>query len=132
MVFLQQLTFSSFILQKIDEGGPFIMVPLLIIFVVCLLISIRGFWQIKKGVERSEKNIKLLNSLGLFALVYGVFGQLLGLVEVLDQFSGDIETSANQLAMGLKFTILSTLLGCIIFLLSKGVTILLAILQPKV
>lgn len=132
MVFLQQLTFSTFILKKIDEGGPFIMVPLLIILVVCILISIRGFWQARKGVERSEKNIRLLNSLGLFALVYGVFGQLLGLVEVLDQFSGDIETSANQLAMGLKFTILSTLLGSIIFLLSKGVTILLAILQPRV
>lgn len=132
MIFLQQLTFTSFVLKKIDEGGPFIMIPLLIIFVICVLISIRSLWLIRKEAERSEKNIKLLNSLGLFALVYGVFGQLLGLVEVLDQFSGDIETSANQLAMGLKFTILSTLLGCFIFLVAKLVTILLTTLQPKV
>ncbi|MCE7990634.1 MAG: hypothetical protein HEP71_01585 [Roseivirga sp.] len=132
MVFLQQLTFTSFVLKKIEEGGPFIMIPLLIIFVICMLISIRSLWLIRKGAERSEKHIKLLNSLGLFALVYGVFGQLLGLVEVLDQFSGEIETSANQLAMGLKFTILSTLLGCFIFLVSKLVTMLLTALQPKV
>lgn len=132
MIFLQQLTFSSFVLKKIDEGGPFIMVPLLIIFVICMLIAIRSFWLIRKEAEGSEKNIRLLNSLGLFALVYGVFGQLLGLVEVLDQFSGDIETSANQLAMGLKFTILSTLLGCFIFLVAKAVTILLTTLQAKV
>ncbi|GAB5527100.1 MAG: hypothetical protein Roseis2KO_49720 [Roseivirga sp.] len=131
MIFLQQLTFTSFVLKKIDEGGPFIMIPLLIIFVVCILISIRSLWLIRKEAERSEKNIRLLNSLGLFALVYGVLGQLLGLVEVLDQFSGEIETSANQLAMGLKFTILSTLLGCFIFLVAKSVTILLTTLQPK-
>ena len=132
MIFLQQLTFSSFVLKKIDEGGPYIMVPLLIIFVICILISIRSIWQIRKEVGRTEKNIKLLDSLGLFALVYGVFGQLLGLVVVLDQFSDEIETSANQLAMGLKFTILSTLLGCFIFLVSKVITILLVALQPKV
>ncbi len=132
MIFLQQFTFTSFVLKKIDEGGPFIMVPLLIILVICVLISVRSLWLIRKKAERSEKNIRLLNSFGLFALVYGVFGQLLGLVEVLDQFSTDVGTSANQLAMGLKFTILSTLLGCFIFLVVKAVTILLTTLQPKV
>jgi len=129
VIFLQQQTLNSFLSEKINEGGPFIMVPLLLIFVICLLLSVRSLLQIKKGVTHSEKSIKLLNSLGLFALVYGVFGQLLGLVEVLDQFSSDIEASANQLAMGLKFTILSTILGCFIFLISKGITILLVSIQ---
>lgn len=116
-------------MEKITEGGPFIMVPLLLIFVVCLLLSVKSLLQTKKGLVHSEKNIKILNSLGLFALVYGIFGQLLGLVEVLDQFSTDIEASVNQLAMGLKFTILSTILGCFIFLITKGITILLTSMQ---
>ncbi|MFY0593981.1 MotA/TolQ/ExbB proton channel family protein [Roseivirga sp.] len=132
MVFiLQQLTVKSFVLDKVNEGGPFIMIPLLLIFAVCLLLSVRSFIQVKKGKEYSDKSIKLLNSLGLFALVYGIFGQLLGLVEVLDQFSSDIEASVNQLAMGLKFTILSTVLGCFIFLVNKGVSVVLTSLQPN-
>ncbi len=130
VIFLQQLTFGSFLRDKIDEGGPFIMIPLLTILVVCIVLSVIGLLQVKKGKAHSEKRIKLLNSLGLFALVYGVFGQLLGLIDVLDQFSTDIEASVNQLAMGLKFTILSTLLGCFIFLITKVITILLISVQP--
>lgn len=106
------------------------MIPLLTILVVCIVLSVIGLLQVKKGKAHSEKRIKLLNSLGLFALVYGVFGQLLGLIDVLDQFSTDIEASVNQLAMGLKFTILSTLLGCFIFLITKVITILLISVQP--
>lgn len=131
MILLQQTNQSSFLMDKIERGGgPIITGLLLLILGICVLIAIRGFIQIRKTQKQSEKNIRMLNGLGLFALVYGVFGQLLGLVNILDEFSGSVEVSAGQLAMGLKFTIIPTLLGSIIFLIAKAVTLLLTWLQP--
>lgn len=131
MILLQQTNQSSFLMDKIERGGgPIITGLLLLILGICVLIAIRGFIQIRKTQKQSEKNIRMLNGLGLFALVYGVFGQLLGLVNILDEFSGSVEVSVGQLAMGLKFTIIPTLLGSIIFLIAKAVTLLLTWLQP--
>ncbi|UII23634.1 MotA/TolQ/ExbB proton channel family protein [Fulvivirga ligni] len=122
------MSFSEFIIQ----GGTMFMGPLTIFGLVLLAIIARGGLLIsKKAPEKSfVQNNAIINQLSIFILVFGIFGQLLGLfgafeaIQVME--SGTV--SAALLAGGLKVSMLPTLYGTVIFLLGKvGLIILTAI-----
>jgi biopolymer transport protein ExbB/TolQ len=102
------------------DGGPVFMVPLLILLIVIVVLFIKGL------KDNTEKTHKLINSLALFAFVFGVLGFVIGLLGALENISemnGDI--SNQVLAGGFKVGLLAPTFGMVIFLLGKLFTIIL-------
>jgi len=99
------------------EGGVMFMYPLLVLLFVIIAIIVRGF-----GKEKKSKTIKLLNSVGLFALFYGLMGQVLGLIQAFDaiQSFSPKGFAPGIIAAGLKISFLSTLFGILNFLVSRA------------
>jgi biopolymer transport protein ExbB/TolQ len=80
-----------------------------------------------KGLkDNTEKTHKLINSLALFAFVFGVLGFVIGLLGALDAISANSgNISSSILAGGFKVGLLSPTFGMVIFLLGKMFTIIL-------
>ncbi|MCX2745498.1 MotA/TolQ/ExbB proton channel family protein [Mangrovivirga sp. M17] len=125
-----QVSFFSIVFERMQDGGIIIMSILLICLIITLILIGRGIYHFKKKSPKLEKSITLINSIGLFALVLGVFGPLLQMIEILDQMEEIGGLKAHQMAGGFKQTILPTLLGCFIFLVSRAFTIMLNWLKP--
>lgn len=119
----------STFLQRMYEGGPYFMFPSLLILIVIIILIVKGFLNLKKD---DSKTLSLISSIGLFALIWGVLGQLLGLLQAFDyiQMAGEIPTTV--LAGGLKVSMLSTIFGVIIFLISRLGIIALTWLKKEV
>ncbi len=131
--FLMQSSDSSFFstfLQKLYEGGIFFMVPILIMLLLILFLS----WKVVITRERagsSRKKIKRINDLGLLTLVWGILGQLIGLVTAFDTIEILEEISAAILADGLKISALPTIFGSIVFIVSKIITVIFSWTQDE-
>ncbi|PHQ57250.1 MAG: biopolymer transporter ExbD [Lutibacter sp.] len=104
------------LLQRLNEVGPYFMYPALIILIIILILITKAFLNLKND---NSKNINLISSIGLFALIWGFLGQLIGLIQAFDyiQLAGEIPTTI--LAGGLKVSMISTTFGAIIFLISR-------------
>jgi hypothetical protein len=115
---------------RFQEGGFFIMMLILIVGILGVILLVRGIYFARNEDPRTAKMIIIINSLGLFALVLGVFGQLLKLIGVLDYLSFFEDTTARDFADGLKVTMLPTLFGALIFLVTRFSTIILNLIKP--
>jgi hypothetical protein len=126
LVFIQSQNHSFFdhIIHLLHNGGLFFMVPILILFFVVLFLILKNVIVFKKEKKLSRKHIQLINSIGLMTLVWGVLGQLLGLVDALDKIGMLNEASTAILAIGLKMSALPTIFGCFVFVVSRGATII--------
>ena len=95
------------------------MVPLLILLIVIVVLFVKGL------KDNTEKNYKLINSLALFAFVFGVLGFVIGLLGALEAISEADDVSLQILANGLKVGLLSPTFGMVIFLAGKLFTVIL-------
>lgn len=102
-------------MHLLQEGGPIFMYPLLIILFIVLGLIIKGF--IVK--DSSEKVITLLQSVTLFALVFGLLGQILGLIQAFDFIQSIGNISTEVLSAGLKVSFLPAAFGFFIFLVGR-------------
>ena len=105
----------------LNDGGSFFMYPLVVILIIVLLLIVKGFLQ----KETVGKTISLISSITLFAVVWGFFGQMIGLIGAFDsiELAGDI--SPGVLAGGMKIGFLAPLFGLFIFLVGRlGIIIL--------
>jgi len=117
----------SQIIDKIYEGGPFFMFPILFLLILILILIVKGFLE-----ENKSKTISLICSIGLFTIAWGIFGQTIGLIQAFDaiQAAGDI--SMALIAGGLKISLLTTVFGVITFLVSRlGIIILIWVQKEK-
>ncbi|TPN82158.1 MotA/TolQ/ExbB proton channel family protein [Aquimarina algicola] len=133
-MFLIQTETPSFFTQlfnKIYEGGLFFMLPIVIIFALVLSITIKNIFVIVKKGHSSVKFMKLINSIGLLALVWGVLGQLIGLVTAFDRLEMLGEVSIEVLARGLKISALPTIFGFFTFSISRAITIIFLWIQKE-
>lgn len=94
---------------------------LTIIFILAIVMAVYFAGRIIKGQSNDRhfrSRLSNLKSVGLFGLVVGVFGQLIGLYEAFNaiQEMGDI--SPGMIAGGLKVSMITTLYGIVIFLLA--------------
>lgn len=111
---------SQFI-DKLNEGGPFFMYPLLFILILVLILIVKGFLQ--KG--DTKKTISLIGSITLFAIVWGFLGQIIGLITAFDSIEAVGDISPAVLAGGLKIGFLVPLFGSLIFLIGRlGIIVL--------
>ncbi len=116
--------------QRFEEGGFFIMMFIFIVLIIGIFLLVRGIYLAKKRDPKIARTITLLNSIGLFALVLGVFGQLISLIETLDYLSSFEDTTPRDFADGLKMTMLPTLFGAFVFLCTRFSTIVLNWVGP--
>lgn len=119
------------IFERMQEGGLFITSLILICGLLILFLMARSLYIAKNKSPRLSKNIALINSIGLFAFVLGVFGQLLKLISTLDYMDFTEGLQLNEFAGGLKMTFLPTLFGCLIFLIARFSTIVLTWLKAS-
>ena len=91
---------------------------LLSVLVLTVKKAIALFGNNDQPVETLKKGVNEIVQVGLFALVFGIFGQCIGLYGafVAIQEMGDV--SPALLAGGLKVSMITTLYGFFIFLLS--------------
>lgn len=96
------------------------MYPLLLLLFACIGLAAYG---LIKGDR--EHTIKLLSSVSLFALIWGLLGQTLGLIGALDQIES-LDTVAPQIiGAGIKTTLLPAAFGMFVFLVGRlGIIIL--------
>lgn len=125
-----QKSFFEVINARFEEGGFFIMMSILVVGILAIIFLASGIYFTKKRDPRLKKMIILINSLGVFALVLGVFGQLMKLINVLDYLSSFEDTTPRDFADGLKVTMLPTLFGALVFLITRFSTIVLNWVKP--
>ena len=107
--------------DRLNEGGPFFMYPLLLILILIIILIAKGFLQ--KG--SFDKTISLISSIALFAIVWGFLGQIIGLIGAFDAIESMGNVSAEMLAAGLKVAFLPPVFGMFIFLIGRlGIIIL--------
>ncbi len=105
----------SVFLDRLNDGGPFFMYPLLIILILVLILIVKGF--LKK--ESQEKTINLLKSITLFALVWGFLGHIIGMVGAFDAIESMDNVSSSTMASGIKISLLVPTFGSFVFLVGR-------------
>lgn len=109
----------------LSDGGYQFMIPLLILLIISIILIV-------KGIKRNtEKNLNLIKSISLFALVFGFLGFTIGLISALDKISQASDIAPQVLAGGFKLGILPPTFGMFIFLVGRGGIILLIGLRKE-
>jgi len=112
--------------DRLNEGGPFFMYPILIILIIIIILTVKGILQREKD---NSKTIALLSSIGFFVVAWGVLGQTIGLIGAFDSIQAVGDISMEVLAGGLKVSLLTTLFGVVTFLFSRAGIIILTLLK---
>jgi len=104
------------------KGGPLFMGILTILFFIILAIAIYHLVIILKrdfkDINEPRKKLKYVKSLGLFAFVTGILGQLIGLYHAFGAIEKAMDVSPAIIAGGLKISMITTIYGGFIFLIS--------------
>ena len=92
------------------------------ILAIILLIAIFNLILILKkdykDIIQTRKRLKYIKSLGLFGLVSGILGQMIGLYAAFNAIEKAVDVSPAIMAGGLKVSMITPLYGMIIFLIS--------------
>jgi len=111
----------SVLFDKLNDGGPFFMYPLLIILILVIILIVKGF--LKK--ESMEKTISLISSITLFALVWGFLGHIIGMIGAFDAIESMGSVSQEIMAAGIKVSLLVPVFGSFVFLVGRlGIIVL--------
>ncbi len=101
-------------IELFKMGGPLFMGILTLEFIGIFFLAIR--YNMKSETKKSD--LDLIKSVGILALVTGVFAQLLGLFSAFNAIEAAGSVSPALLAAGLKVSMITTLYGALIFLIS--------------
>ncbi len=103
-------------------GNPLFMGILTLLFLAMVSLAIYKGIQIAKSNFQHETTFRhslgYIKSIGLFSLVFGIFSQLLGLYQAFSAIERVGDVSPAILAGGLKVSMITTLYGMGIFLIS--------------
>lgn len=108
----------------INDGGFFFMIPLVLLLAITIALFVKGLFK------NTQKNIELLKSFSLFALVFGFLGFIIGVINALDAVNGNV--APTILAGGIKRGLLPPVLGTLVFLIGRfSVIVLIGIQKNK-
>ena len=103
-------------------GGSLFIGILTILLVIILAISVYFAALISSGKAAGKKNfwhqLSYIKSVGLFTMITGILGQLIGLLMAFQAIEGANDISPAILAGGLKVSMITTLYGILINLLA--------------
>lgn len=116
-------------------GGPLFMGILTVIFILMLAWAIYQFIPVilRKDVHVQKILHRLVHikSIGLFALVTGILGQLIGLYMAFSAIERAADISPAIIYGGLKVSMITTFYGILIYLLSLLLWFILDYLASK-
>ena len=103
-------------------GGTLFMSILTILLVIIVAVAVYFAITIASG-KASEKvdfkyQLKYVKSLGLFTMITGILGQMIGLLSAFTAIEAAGDVSPAMMAGGLKVSMITTLTGIVIYLLS--------------
>ncbi|MEQ8882226.1 MAG: MotA/TolQ/ExbB proton channel family protein [Cyclobacteriaceae bacterium] len=102
-------------------GGTLFMSILTIIFVAMIVVAVlNGIPVIRGEIESAEGRAKIayIKSVGLFALVIGILGQLIGLTDAFRAIEAAGDVAPSLVYGGLKISMITTLYGFMIYIIS--------------
>jgi len=106
------------------EGGVLFMSILTLLLVVLLSISVYYGTLIIKSESGPElrnlyrHRITYIKSVGLLSLVVGIFGQLIGMYQGFSLIQSSGAISQSLLLAGIRISMITTLYGMVIFIIS--------------
>ena len=104
------------------QGGPLFMGILTLFLIAIIVLGVRGFVNGSPSETAFTKSISVIKELGIMALVAGILGQLIGFFSAFSMIESAGEVSQGVLAGGLKVSLITTIYGMIIFLISRIIT----------
>lgn len=103
-------------------GGPLFMGILTILLFILLVLTVVLILSISSGraagVAGFSHRLTYLKSLGLFTMITGILGQLIGLMMAFSAIEKASDISPAIVAGGLKVSMITTLYGIFIYMLS--------------
>jgi biopolymer transport protein ExbB/TolQ len=116
-------------------GGSLFMSILTILLVIILAVSVYYALAIASGKAAEKTNfkhqLKYIKSLGLFTAITGILGQLIGLFSAFTAIEQMGDISPSILSGGLKISLITTLTGVVIYLISIVIWFLLDLWYHK-
>jgi hypothetical protein len=104
------------------QGGPLFMgiltILLLIILAITVLYAISIFSGKAQNSESFGHRLTYLKSMGLFTMITGILGQLIGLLMAFGAIERAGDISPQMVYGGLKISFYTTVYGIVIYLLS--------------
>lgn len=102
-------------------GGPLFMGVLTLILLAMVAVAVLNGLPILKNASKNDHdriNISYIKSIGLFGLIVGILAQLIGLYQAFTGIEAMGSVSSAMLAGGLKVSMITTLYGFFIYVLS--------------
>jgi len=103
-------------------GGPLFMGILTILLIILLASAVLFAVQIFRGKARQSENfghrLTYLKAMGLFTMITGILGQLIGLLMAFGAIERAGDISPQMVYGGLKISFYTTVYGILIYLLS--------------
>jgi len=116
-------------------GGPLFMGILTTLLIILLAISVYFFLRISSGktvdIPNFSHKLTYVKSVGLFTMITGILGQLIGLLDAFKAIESVGDISPAMLAGGLKVSMITTLYGILIYLVSILIWFLLDLMHHK-
>ncbi|QXP73523.1 hypothetical protein H0I31_07465 [Tenacibaculum sp. AHE15PA] len=103
------------IINLLQEGGTMFMYPLLFMLITCIALIIKAFLR----SAENDKVVLLIKHISLFALVFGFFGFMMGMIEALDAMVSVRGINTSVFAGGLKVGLLCPSFGMFVFLITR-------------
>jgi len=103
---------------------------LTIIFVILIVVSVFTYSNRTK-TDQYARNLSLIRGVGLLGLVMGILGQLIGLYEAFSAIQKVVDVSPAMLAGGFRVSMITTLYGFVIFIVSLLIWFLLSMQSVK-
>lgn len=102
-------------------GGALFMSVLSLVLTTVIATTVLNIMRLTKDKYNPEKQIltiKDIKAMGIFAIVWGIFGQSIGLFSALQAIEAASDISPAMIFGGLKVSMITTLYGSFIFLFS--------------
>jgi biopolymer transport protein ExbB/TolQ len=116
-------------------GGTLFMSILTILLVIIIAVSVYYAFMIASGKTRDKSNfshqLKYVRSIGLFTMIVGILGQMIGLFMAFTAIEAAEDISPAIMAGGLKVSMITTLTGIFIYLISIIIWFLLDLWHQK-
>jgi len=118
-------------LELFYQGGLLFMSILTLIFLTMPIVAFKkGLSVFGKDSSKSKselrEGINYIKAIGLFALIIGVLGQLIGLYSAFATLEGGTSISSPVMAGGLRVSMITTLYGWLIYIVSYLIWLLLS------
>lgn len=117
----------SQLVDRIQEGGPVFMVPLVLIIIAIIVLFVVALLG-KKNILHTNQ---LIGHVSLFGMMWGFLGSTLGLISAFDAIESVDNVSQPLFAGGLKVALLTTVFGLITFLIGRAAMFVLTIKSQR-